>query len=247
MATTVNQILHACADEDLVNLGAILGVEVSSLPSADKVTAISEAILWSYFSKVRMYFLHETVGARLVQWIARRDSTPREYQLPPFEQLTAEAAKKVGAFSASASQAELELYLVERMMLSSLLAMTPETRHRVLSTMFAPADIARSASGPPTAAAAPLAALGAMAIAQASGFGVYLAATTTLGLLTHAVGITLPFAAYAGLTSSIAFVIGPVGWLGAGLWAAWTFTETKWDRIVPALIYMISVQARPPN
>jgi hypothetical protein len=34
----------------------------------------------------------------------------------------------------------------------------------------------------------------------------------------NTIGITLPFAVYTGLTSTIAFVIGPVGWLTAGFW-----------------------------
>jgi hypothetical protein len=57
--------------------------------------------------------------------------------------------------------------------------------------------------------------------AQASGGAVYIASTTALGFLTHGVGITLPFAVYTGVTSTIAFVIVPVGWLAAGGCVTW--------------------------
>ncbi|HVA50960.1 MAG TPA: hypothetical protein VNH11_31760 [Pirellulales bacterium] len=86
-----------------------------------------------------------------------------------------------------------------------------------------------------------LALLGA---AQASGFSVYVASTTALGFLTHAVGITLPFAVYTGMTSTIAFIIGPAGWLAAGLWGAWKLTQAEWKKLIPALVYIIAVNSR---
>ncbi len=76
--------------------------------------------------------------------------------------------------------------------------------------------------------------------AQASGGAVYIASTTALGFLTHGVGITLPFAVYTGLTSTIAFVIGPVGWLAAGGWAFWKFTGPEWKKLTTAIVYITS-------
>jgi hypothetical protein len=65
----------------------------------------------------------------------------------------------------------------------------------------------------------------ALMAAQLSGFGVYLLASTALGALTGAVGIAFPFAAYAAVSSAIAVAIGPVGWIGAGLFAIWALTD----------------------
>jgi uncharacterized protein YaaW (UPF0174 family) len=67
----------------------------------------------------------------------------------------------------------------------------------------------------------PMTSAAMMGAAQATGFGVYLASTTALVFLTHAVGVTLPFAFYTGLSSSIAFVIGPAGWLSLAAWSSW--------------------------
>ena len=48
--------------------------------------------------------------------------------------------------------------------------------------------------------------------ANLSGFGVYVLATSTLGAITGAIGLTLPFAAYTGLSSVISTDLDPVGW-----------------------------------
>jgi len=86
-----------------------------------------------------------------------------------------------------------------------------------------------------------LAALGA---AQASGFGVYLGATTALGFVSHAVGVTLPFAVYTGMSSTIAFLIGPVGFLAAGAWLGWSLTSPEWTRITRGLLHIIAMRAK---
>ena len=58
--------------------------------------------------------------------------------------------------------------------------------------------------------------MGALTAAQLSGFGVYLAATTALSAVSGALGFTLPFAAYTGLSQVVALTIGPVGWVVMG-------------------------------
>ena len=51
-----------------------------------------------------------------------------------------------------------------------------------------------------------------LATVQAGGFGAYLALTTIMhAVFTSLLGITLPFAAYTGATSALAFLSGPVG------------------------------------
>ncbi|MFN3753981.1 hypothetical protein [Flavobacterium sp.] len=78
----------------------------------------------------------------------------------------------------------------------------------------------------------------ALTAAQASGFGVYLLATTSLGFLSGAIGITLPFATYTALTSAISVIIGPAGWISGGLYALWRLNDTDYKKIIPAVIYM---------
>lgn len=80
--------------------------------------------------------------------------------------------------------------------------------------------------------------------AQLSGFGIYLLASTSLGAITGAIGIALPFAVYTTMSSAIAAIIGPVGWLGAGLFTLWALNEPNHTRLVPAILYVCMLRAR---
>jgi len=86
--------------------------------------------------------------------------------------------------------------------------------------------------------------LAALAVAQGSGFGVYLGATTALGFLSHAAGVTLPFAVYAGMSSTIAFLIGPFGFLGAGAWLGSRILGPEWPRIFRGVLHLIAMRAK---
>lgn len=84
----------------------------------------------------------------------------------------------------------------------------------------------------------------ALTTAQLSGFGVYLLASTSLGAITAALGITLPFMVYTTMSSAIAVIIGPVGWIGAGVLALWTLNEPNYKRLVPAVLYICMLRSR---
>lgn len=58
---------------------------------------------------------------------------------------------------------------------------------------------------------ASVAALATLGMAQLSGFGIYLLASSTVGAITSALGITLSFGFYTAMSSIISFAIGPVG------------------------------------
>lgn len=46
---------------------------------------------------------------------------------------------------------------------------------------------------------------------NASGFGVYLAASTVVGAVSNVMGVTLPFAVYTSMSSTISLFLGPLG------------------------------------
>ena len=58
--------------------------------------------------------------------------------------------------------------------------------------------------------------LTAISAAQASGFGVYLLASSTVSTIAAFFGITLPFAFYTVMSAVISYVIGPIGFLVLG-------------------------------
>lgn len=81
-------------------------------------------------------------------------------------------------------------------------------------------------------------ALATLTAANVSGFGVYLLATTSLSTLSGIIGITLPFVAYTTLTSAISLIIGPVGWIGLGAFTLWKMSETNYNKLILAVIYI---------
>jgi uncharacterized protein YaaW (UPF0174 family) len=243
--TKISAILNDWPSEDLENLLEIL--DPKGRLTRDFEGSILEKTLdafrWRYHSPEKAKVFN-TVGKLFHEKKFSMDEKER-YHLPSYDKLLLQASRKTKCFVQEATTEDRESYLIEAVLLAALSAMEPTERHRVFSETFQMEAVAKDAKIKDNKHVGPITAFGALGMAQASGFGVYLAATTTLGFLTHAVGISLPFAAYTGLTSTIAFVIGPVGWLGVGIWSAFAFTGPKWDRIIPALIYIIQVRHRP--
>ena len=87
-------------------------------------------------------------------------------------------------------------------------------------------------------------ALTALTAANLSGFSLYLMSTTLLSFTTGILGITLPFAAYTGLSSAIHLIIGPYGWAALGIYTVWNLTNTKYDKIIPVIIYIHNLKLR---
>jgi hypothetical protein len=136
----------------------------------------------------------------------------------------------------------LEVYLIEDLFVKAAAQMNAQQRHAFLTTQI-PLDGFESVF-PQTGVSGPATTLAALAVAQGSGFGVYLGATTALGFLSHAVGVTLPFAIYAGMTSTIAFLIGPFGFLGAGAWLGFRILGPEWPRILRGVLHLIAMKAK---
>jgi len=83
---------------------------------------------------------------------------------------------------------------------------------------------------------------GVMTAAKLSGFGVYLLASTTLGSLTGALGITLPFAVYMGMSQTIALILGPIGWAALGGGLLWALNQPNWQRLVLAVVFVTALR-----
>ena len=68
-----------------------------------------------------------------------------------------------------------------------------------------------------------ISAIGTLAGANIAGFGLYIMASTFVGGLTSAIGLTLPFAFYTGMSSALSIVTGPIGWIAGLGYVAYTF------------------------
>jgi uncharacterized protein YaaW (UPF0174 family) len=80
--------------------------------------------------------------------------------------------------------------------------------------------------------------------AQLSGFGVYVLASSTLGAITAGLGVTLPFGVYTTMSSAIATVIGPVGWIGLGILVIHKLTGPNHQKITCGIVMVHCIRAR---
>ena len=65
--------------------------------------------------------------------------------------------------------------------------------------------------------------IGTLAGANFAGFGLYVMASTVVGGIASAIGLTLPFAVYTGMSSVLSVITGPVGWIAGLGYLAYTF------------------------
>jgi uncharacterized protein YaaW (UPF0174 family) len=85
---------------------------------------------------------------------------------------------------------------------------------------------------------------GAMVLARLSGFQIYILATTVVGALTSALGITLPFAIFTVATRAISVVLGPIGWIFLGASVIFQLSRANWARLVPGVVYVSYIRKK---
>ncbi len=198
---------------------------------------ITEQIRWMYNSRAR----HSI--KRNLKRVTRQD-TSNDMPCPSYEALMAGAAKKLGIHKHCKSIEEYERYIPQAVIVAALAKMSPSQRDRFFTEEFNATPMwdaagikSREIGGLRTAASV-------LALANASGYAVYAGATTALGFATHAVGITLPYAAYTGLSATIAQLIGPPGWLALATYGFFKVTGTDWNKLMPVLLTIIATKHR---
>lgn len=169
-------------------------------------------------------------GSHTVTTMVRR--RPVEY-----EEVVKDVAVKLGAKKPlpTGPAVELEGVAIKAAMDKMLEKASPQQRDALA------AEMAKAQS---TSSAGLIAATGGLVLANLSGFGLYVAASTSLAALTGAVGVTLPFAAYTGMSSILAAATGPVGWAALAAVAVYKFGGTKHKKTVPGVIAVASSRAR---
>lgn len=85
---------------------------------------------------------------------------------------------------------------------------------------------------------------GSLVAANLSGFGLYLASSTALGAITSAIGVTLPFAVYTGMSSTLAVLIGPVGWVALGAWLVHKLGRPDPKKVIAGTLLIANVRQR---
>jgi hypothetical protein len=135
----------------------------------------------------------------------------------------------------------LEMYISQRVIVTALDRMPAKQRYEFFSQAVDPRDVAvpRNRIREVQDLVAPFVLL---AKANSAGAGLAATASTALGFVTHAAGLTLPYVVQ-GMASTVAFTLGPAGWLGAGLWAGLRLTRPNWRKLSGAIIYIAAVRA----
>jgi uncharacterized protein YaaW (UPF0174 family) len=132
------------------------------------------------------------------------------------------------------STQEIEDAVVVKQFQNMLEQLTPEQRQQILM------DLRRESDDPHFEGF--LLGGGAMLAAKMSGFGVYLLASTVLGSLTGALGITLPFAVYMGVSQTLAFILGPAGWVALAGGALFSLNQPNWNRLGFSVLYISTLR-----
>lgn len=231
--------LRSMSDEHVCNLGTILGLEEET----HSPESICESIRWLYHSKTRELVRggYKSAKSGVMGILGKPTSSVKQDEPPPipsYKQLLEGFAKELEVFDDADDIGATEKHVAYKVIAESLQKLSPSEKVKFFEEAVdlsgaVEADFVKSK------ARAPLTTISALGLANASGFGIYYASTTALGFLTHAAGITLPFATYTGLTSTIAFIIGPPGFLAAGVFLAWRVTESDWRRLAPVIVYLI--------
>ena len=155
----------------------------------------------------------------------------------PYKEVVQDVALKLGAKRPmqSSTAAELERLAVGAAMEKILAKASPDERKAIL------AELTKSQATPSTGL---VTATGGLLLANLSGFGLYIAASSSLAAITGAVGLTLPFAVYSGMSSVLAAVTGPAGWIALALVAVVKFGGAEYKKTVPGVIAIASSRAR---
>jgi uncharacterized protein YaaW (UPF0174 family) len=244
--TTINSVLSGWNQEQLSNLGAILELDTEE-PS---ITDLESGIKWLYYSKTRANLRLTTkniagkIAAKLNKKERQKEGVEHQYPIPLYSELIEGLADKLKLKDKNASLADYEEYISHEIIIEALNKMSPPQRRMFFNHAVDLGDIVENADIKDTSLKGPITTISALGLAHASGNSLYLASTTALGFVTHAAGVSLPFVAYTGMTSTIAFVIGPAGWLAAGSWAFWKATGPEWKKLTPAILYIISTNSR---
>ena len=246
MATPLATLIGDCDDKHRANLAALLE------SSGNSREALCETVRWLYHSKVRSSIRDGAKGgtSKVLDWLGKNADTlqpgPDDDHLPTWEQLVEGFARNLKVYDETADLGVHEHYICDAVIARALAEMEPARRRDFLSKDF---DLGQAISNAPmdgSSATGPLRGMAVLTLANAAGFSLYTGSATALSLLAGGMGITLPFAAYTGLSSLLGVVTGPLGWAAIGLWLFSRVTGTNWNRLAPFFVYLINLRAKPP-
>ena len=155
------------------------------------------------------------------------------YPYVMYREVLTDVAKKLGApkLGDSSTDAQIE----QNVVIAMLDKATPEQRMALIAELSA--QQAKLAQGLGVATSGVI-------LANLSGFGLYVAASSALGALTSAIGVTLPFAVYTGMSSTLAVLMGPVAWTFLLAGGVVLIGGVDFKKTLPGVLWVTMVRAR---
>ena len=155
---------------------------------------------------------------------------------PTYSQIVQQVAEKLDINPVGMMVEELEVEIARKVLKTAWEKMSPEETEKIEAELRQAAQKFDKDEALTESASIFAVLMGA----QLSSYGVYLLSSTTLGTLTGVIGVTLPFM----VSRAIAIIIGPVGWIGAALFAIWKLTGANYKRLIPAILYVSALRAK---
>ena len=242
---TIRNVLYAWTQDELANLAAILELESEQV----SVTDIEERIKWLYHSRTRAQVKSTLSGtaAKVRSLIGNKQHPGRrvdeQYPVPAYQELVFGLADKLKVREEGATLEDCEEAISHEVIVQALKKMMPSQRRTFFNQPIDLGEVLEAANARSGGLVGPKTTVVALQSTRPRGMSLYVASSTALGFMTHAMGMSLPFAAIKGLGTTVAFVIGPVGWLAAGGWAAWLATGPEWKKLLPVILYITATNS----
>ena len=177
---TIEAALDSWSEKDLKNLWLLIRPENETLPleSSKRVATIESRLKWLYHSKViakavgGIGHIAKTAVAKAKGTEIEKLSHDDVYEMPRYDTLLVKAAKHIHAYEGEPSVHECEQYLSEAVIVAALRHMKPSQRSKFFTSTVALQEMTQNAGIKSPSLSGPVAAVAALGVAQASGFGV---------------------------------------------------------------------------
>jgi uncharacterized protein YaaW (UPF0174 family) len=194
--------------------------EMSSLATTLDCEPTAEAIV-SALQRKSTHFLKHAVGYR-----------------PSYEEILRSLSKKHGV-SAAGDASQVETRLLQKLWGDVWQRLKPEQRDEFDKKLREESEtwgnVALAGTGLTGTA---------LLASSLAGFAPYILASSVVGALTGALGVTLPFAFYMAMSSTLGVILGPHGWIGLGVVALWAFGKPDVPRVTLAVSMIGAIRAR---
>lgn len=243
------KVMRKASDEEIINLCKLLWpdeLENKKIKSLDKLAEI----LWpdeyeepeedEEYEVLDEETFREEIYHKIyerLQWISS-SLWGYYFKSKSYGEIVKEVAEKFEV-SKSGSIAEIEIRIIQKALKLAWEKMTPKQREKIEKELKKAVEKAGLKGGLNEKVILKAGGYYAfLTTAQLSGFGIYLASTTLLGMATKLIGITLPFVFYTSLTKAISLIIGPPGWIIGGILFLMGLKQPNYKILIPTIAYI---------